>query len=523
MATISQIQWKRYIARLRRINDTAAEEFKKFIIDKGGYGNIERQKLIDYAYGISTKYGEASAALSAQMYDAIAELSEAVVPAAVPAETATYQEVAKTVNGILKKSSNENMLADGIGRLVKMAGTDTMLSNAYRDRPKGKGSKRRHSGAQVAWIPSGDTCAFCIMLASKGWVNQTEWAANSHSEHIHANCDCTYAVRFNDNLTFAGYDPDEYKEIYENAEGSTRNEKFNSMRREYREENKDKINAQKRENYAKTVGRSVTDEGNSIIAKLYDEMRIKGEFNLIPAKEVLEINDRAFVSYPANKISNDAAKAFNKAFEKLNSKYISSIQKIEPMAKEEAFFLNSVPAYVSIDYNVSNRGVLKYNPLWVLDENKLKNRVAQAVSEKHFVEVAEKDYINYIAVHESAHTLLGNLDKIPKTSLVGGDYTKQKAAQKEINAIFNEYKKELADKKSIADKLEIEALSSFEQETWDKAAKAREEYNNVFLSKYSEENAGEFMAECFVNSEIGVRQNPYAKRVVEVLDKYFSK
>lgn len=249
MATISQIQWKRYIARLRRINDTAAEEYRTLIIDKGGYGNIERQKLIDYAYGISTKYGEASAALSAQMYDAIAELSGVSIPAAVPAETASYQEVAKTVNGIIKKSTNEKMLADGVGRLVKMAGTDTMLSNAYRDRPKGKGSKKRHSGAQVAWISSGDTCPFCLMLASKGWQNQTEWAANSHSEHIHSNCDCTYAVRFDNKLDVAGYDPDEYKEIYDNAEGSTRNEKLNSMRHDYREANKDKINAQKRVAY----------------------------------------------------------------------------------------------------------------------------------------------------------------------------------------------------------------------------------------------------------------------------------
>lgn len=250
MATISQKEWKQYIARLRTINDTAAEEFRNIIIDKGGYGNIPRQKLIDYAYGIATKYGEASAALSAQMYDAVAELSKAAVPAALPAETASYSEVAQTVNGILKKSSNENMLSQGIGRLVKMAGTDTMLSNAYRDRHKGKGSKRKHTGAQVAWIPMGDTCPFCLMLASKGWMNQTEWGAKHHSEHIHANCDCTYAVRFNDNLNVEGYDPNYYKDLYDNAEGKTRDEKFNSMRRDYYDENKDKINAQKRAAYA---------------------------------------------------------------------------------------------------------------------------------------------------------------------------------------------------------------------------------------------------------------------------------
>lgn len=248
MATISQKEWNSYIARLRKINDTAADEFRQIVIDKGGYGHIERQKLIDIAYGISTKYGEASAALSAQMYDAIAELSGAVVPSAVPAEV-TYQDVAKTVNGIIKKTQSQEELVRGIGRLVKMAGTDTILSNAYRDRAKGKGSKRKHSGAQVAWVPSGDTCQFCLMLASKGWQKQTEWGANNHSEHIHANCDCTYAVRFNDSLDVAGYDPDEYKAIYDNAEGTTRDEKLKSMRSNYREENKDKINAQKRAAY----------------------------------------------------------------------------------------------------------------------------------------------------------------------------------------------------------------------------------------------------------------------------------
>ena len=103
MATITQSEWKRYIATLRNINDKAADEFRSFIISKGGYNNIERQKLIDYAYGIATKYGEASAAVSAEMYDAIALLSNAPVSAAIPAETASYSEVAKTVNGIIKK------------------------------------------------------------------------------------------------------------------------------------------------------------------------------------------------------------------------------------------------------------------------------------------------------------------------------------------------------------------------------------------------------------------------------------
>lgn len=527
MTTISQNQWKQYIAQLRKINDKAAEEFKQYVVENGGYENIDRQKLIDYGYGIATKYGEASASLSAEMYDAIAEKSGVNVLPAVPAETAEYSEVAKTVNGIIKNTGSEDILAQGIGRLVKMAGTDTMLSNAYRDRPKGKGSKKKHSGAQVAWIPVGDTCPFCLMLASKGWQNQTQWGAKNHSEHIHANCDCTYAVRFGNDLVVEGYDPAEYKKIYDNAEGSTREEKLNSMRRMQYAERKDVLKAQaKEENKKQSENKKftkVSDDGNSIIAKLYDEMVKDGGFNLLPSEQMLSDDNRFFVSYPANKISDEAAEAFNKAFEKLGNKYISSIQKIEPMTKEEMLGYTSIPAYVTIDYNVSNRGILRYNPLIVFDENKLKSKVANAVGRKHFVEVAEENYINYVAVHESAHTLLGVSNTIPKTSLVGGDYSKQRAAQKEIKKIYDEYIQELENADSLAKQLETEALNSFDEEIWDKAAKARNDYNDIFLSDYSTENADEFMAECYVSSEIGIKSNKYAQRVVNVLDKYFGK
>ena len=259
MATITRKEWDKYIALLRGINNEAVVEFTKFVNDHNGYMAMDRQDLIDYAYGLATKYGEASAAVSAEMYDAMAALSGASVPAALPAETATYSDVAKTVNGIIKNTGNEEILAQGVGRLVKMAGTDTILSNAYRDRPKTKGGKRKHSGAQVAWIPAGDTCAYCIMLASGGWKNQTEWSASHHAEHIHANCDCNYAVRFNDSLNIEGYDPEEYKQMYDDADpGGSREDKLNAMRREAYAENKDEINAQKRSNYEKQKEREAS-------------------------------------------------------------------------------------------------------------------------------------------------------------------------------------------------------------------------------------------------------------------------
>lgn len=498
---------------LSQINEAAADAMLKKLNTYEG----NTDDLIEYAYAVTSQYGNASAALSAAMYDIFADIEGATVPPAEMADVPTVHEVAKTVNGVLKTSQNPNEMAGAVSRLVKRTGADTTLKNAQRDH------------AQFAWVPSGDTCAFCITLASRGWQYMSKNALkNGHAEHIHSNCDCTYAIRFDKNTTIEGYDPKVYQDMYYGAEGKTPEQKINSMRRKFYAENKDIVGAESdkaEELISKNVSgfKDKTDEGNAIIAELYDNMRINGGFNLLPANEMLKDDNSYFVSYPPNKISDEAAAAFNKAFDNLNNKYISSIQRIEPMAAEESLLLKSVPAYVSIDYDVSNMGVLKYNPMWTANEKKLRDRVGKAVNDKYFVEVAEKDYINYVAVHESAHTLLGNLDNIPKTSLVGGDYTNQRSAQKEINAIFDEYKKDLADKKSIADRLELEALSSFDQETWDKAAKARDDYNKVFLSKYSEENAGEFMAECFVNSEIGTNPNPYASRVVGILDKYFAR
>lgn len=251
MATISQAQWKRYITRLSSINEKAAEDIRKFVISRGGYLHINRQELIDYAYGVVIKYGEASATLSAEMYDALAELSGKYLPTAELAETPSIEEVAKTVNGTLKQSGNLEMLASAVGRLVKRTGADTTLINAERD------------GAQFAWIPSGDTCAFCIAIASRGWQYiSKESFRNGHAEHIHSNCDCAYAVRFDESSNVSGYNPQIYEDLYYGVdelidkEGRIRpKDRINAMRRLFYAENSEKINAQKRDAYEKRVER----------------------------------------------------------------------------------------------------------------------------------------------------------------------------------------------------------------------------------------------------------------------------
>ena len=221
--------WNEYITRLSRLNQKAGQLMREYI---GSHDTESTDDLIAYAYGLVTKYGEGSAELACQMYDALAEAANAGVPAAEPAEPADYGEVARMVNAT--KNQNPANLPNGVSRLVKRAGADTTLKNAARD------------GAEWAWVPHGDTCPFCITLASNGWQKaSSKVLKGGHAEHIHANCDCEFAIRFDHSTTVAGYDPEKYLKQYRDAGGDV-----NAMRRIDYAARKDAINAQKRAAYA---------------------------------------------------------------------------------------------------------------------------------------------------------------------------------------------------------------------------------------------------------------------------------
>ena len=221
--------WNEYITRLSRLNQKAGQLMRQYI-DTHGTGDADA--LITYAAALVTKYGEGSAELACQMYDALAEAANAGVPAAEPAVPADYGEVARMVNAT--KNQNPANLPNGVSRLVKRAGADTTLKNAVRD------------GAEWAWVPHGDTCPFCITLASNGWQKaSSKVLKGGHAEHIHANCDCEFAIRFDHNTTLAGYDPEKYLKQYRDAGGD-----INKMRRVNYAANRERTNAQKRAAYA---------------------------------------------------------------------------------------------------------------------------------------------------------------------------------------------------------------------------------------------------------------------------------
>lgn len=234
---ITEKAWVEYITKMSQISQKAADLMEAWV-QKNGFGNDKA--LLDYAFALSQHYGQAIGALSCQMYEATAAAQGVVIPPAEMADLPEYGEVAKAVHGTMKQSQL-NVPAT-LARLVKQVGADTTLKNAQRD------------GAQFAWVPHGDTCAFCLTLASRGWQYMSKKALkNGHAEHIHAHCDCEYAVRFDEKSSVAGYDPEKYLEEYNAADGD-----INAMRRIRYKQNKDVINARKRELYVQKNGGGVS-------------------------------------------------------------------------------------------------------------------------------------------------------------------------------------------------------------------------------------------------------------------------
>ena len=250
--------WNEYITRLSRLNQKAGQLMRQYI-DTHGTGDADA--LITYAAALVTKYGEGSAELACQMYDALAEAANAGVPAAEPAVPADYGEVARMVNAT--KNQNPANLPNGVSRLVKRAGADTTLKNAVRD------------GAEWAWVPHGDTCPFCITLASNGWQKaSSKVLKGGHANHIHANCDCEFAIRFDHKTTVAGYDPEKYLKQYRDAGGD-----INKMRRVNYAANKERINAQKRAAYAARKG--YTNQAASAILDTSNKIGVNQDVNFV--------------------------------------------------------------------------------------------------------------------------------------------------------------------------------------------------------------------------------------------------
>ncbi len=229
MSKTKEVTIEQYREKLSSVCERASESTKKWL---DNHPNATRQEILDATYKITQAYGLAASTLAANKYDqdvALAEKQGYLKPEQIKEAVAWddplgYGEIARAINGTLKNNSKDR-LPDTVGRMVKSYAEDTTLLNANRD------------GAEYAWIPAGDTCVFCLSLASNGWQRASRSTAEgNHADHIHPHCDCTFSVRFSKDTNVKGYHPEKIKAMIESQEGESWNDKLNSLRRKMYEE-----------------------------------------------------------------------------------------------------------------------------------------------------------------------------------------------------------------------------------------------------------------------------------------------
>lgn len=154
---------------------------------------------------ICTDATEISAARSAVFYDAIRALADIdgayasiVDSGRVPA--ATEEAIRGMVDSVRKTGKAGPYVTNLLDRVdyeVKRASSECILRNGRRDK----------ADVKFARVPAGtETCAFCIMLASRGFVYRSAKTAGE-GDHWHAHCDCRIVPSFGaDPSIVEGYD-----------------------------------------------------------------------------------------------------------------------------------------------------------------------------------------------------------------------------------------------------------------------------------------------------------------------------
>lgn len=168
-------------------------------------GNVAecRELLVQALASVMPTYTDASAQAGADMYDAVraSQVGEALGATAAsgyePEATdgAVRAFVQDIVDGKPVEAFNAKVL-DRVDRDIKRAANVSVAENAARDPLK----------PRYARVPTGaETCSFCLMLASRGFVYTSREAAS----HAHANCDCRVVPGF-PGTEVEGYDPDAF-------------------------------------------------------------------------------------------------------------------------------------------------------------------------------------------------------------------------------------------------------------------------------------------------------------------------
>lgn len=265
----------------------------------------------------------------------------------------------------------------------------------------------------------------------------------------------------------------------------------------------------------------INNEGTNMVREIYERHRIRNNLNQTPIDKLTEGGFENIVGAKYGKMSVESATAFNETIKNLVDEYDTPLNKIRTMTKDEFVMKRNSFAYVVHNYSVDS-AELVINPTKCKDIVKLTDRIKELSQNGYCVKIPDEAAGKYVATHEFAHTLL-NLDQPlnKKANWMNADYDKITKARNEIKEVYEQYMDEVEAITAKQKEVEFEAMTTFDESAWKKAADLTAELNSVKLSNYSIESADEFLAEAFANEKIGITPNKYSEQVIDILDKYF--
>lgn len=206
---VSQARLDRYRADVDAYGDAAASYVEEYIaaLISGNPGmavNELRDEAIEAIEDSLNAFGDQASALALDLFDEIAEAY------GIDADTAIYDTVPREMidGGVRFRAIG---LADG--RVNAFTRDVADLTRYYIHRSTFENMERNceRNDLRYARVPSGrETCGFCFMLSSRGFVYRSEQTAGS-SNAYHENCDCVIVPGFEGvpwNEQVEGYGPD---------------------------------------------------------------------------------------------------------------------------------------------------------------------------------------------------------------------------------------------------------------------------------------------------------------------------
>ena len=191
-----------------------------------------RDALLEIVPSLVREYGDLAGTAAAEWYEELRTGAVGGSYNAVLADGVPDAAVEGSVRGAAGELFGDNasrvleLLNGAVQRHIMQVARETVRRNVGQDR----------SRPRFARVPTGrETCAFCLLLASRGWVYHTAETAGSQ-ENWHDFCDCMVVPEWQSGeIYIEGYDPDamhaRYLEARQIAGSGNTDEVLKALRR----------------------------------------------------------------------------------------------------------------------------------------------------------------------------------------------------------------------------------------------------------------------------------------------------